>query len=56
MEATVHQCKDLNNHCNHCNIDGNVEEKVLETTSRVEPEELQEGCKENESSSHIFEQ
>jgi hypothetical protein len=27
MSATTHHFKDPNNHCNHCNIDGHIEEK-----------------------------
>jgi hypothetical protein len=37
--TTTHQCKDPNNHCNHCNIDGHIEDKVLEATSIVESKE-----------------
>jgi hypothetical protein len=27
MICTTHQCKNPKNHCNHCNIDGHIEEK-----------------------------
>jgi hypothetical protein len=27
MKTTAHPCKDLSNHCNHCNINGHTKEK-----------------------------
>jgi hypothetical protein len=37
MEATTHQCKDPNNHYNHCNINGQIEEKCWKPHLEMNP-------------------
>jgi hypothetical protein len=36
--TTAHRCKDPNNHCTHCNIDGHTEKKCWKLHSKLKNE------------------
>jgi hypothetical protein len=45
MTTTAHQCKDPNNHCNHCNIDGHIEDKCWKLHPELNPKNHKKDAK-----------
>jgi hypothetical protein len=45
MIATAHQCKDPSNHCNHCNINGHIEEKCWKLHLELNPKNCKKDVK-----------
>jgi hypothetical protein len=45
--TTTHQCKDLISHCNHCNIDGHIEEKCWRLHPELNQKNRKDGKKKN---------
>jgi hypothetical protein len=47
MVATTHQCKDLSNRYNHCNIYGHIEEKCWKLHPEIKPKNHKKDAKKN---------
>jgi hypothetical protein len=45
MTATAHQCKDPNNHCNHCNINGHTKDKCWKLHPELNPKNHKKDAK-----------
>jgi hypothetical protein len=45
MITTTHQCKDPNNHCNHYNIDGHIEDKCWKLHLELNPKNCKKDAK-----------